>query len=340
MNVELLVNEILRQTTVLIAQLSTAAGLRAPLSHVADQVFLELSKELEAQGLGRKVVADMFGLALRSYQMKVRRINEQPESNLGTLWQELHNDLAQSSATRAELEHRYRRFPAKQIAAALHDMVQSGMAYSSGRGQETLFGLTSAADRRHLGQSAQLGGRCTLCWYLVASGAANTRADLLKQMKVSAEELAPVLHELFTHGQLSEEDGQLLAQRFEVAVGAEQGWETAVLDHFRAVATAIAAKVNRPFSTQSDATGGGTHSFRVHPGHPFASEVYGLLAETRTRTRELWRRVSEYNEVQPPPEGADRVTFYFGQHVLSTNPDEPSDSQQDPTEPMKAHDAK
>jgi hypothetical protein len=56
-----------QQTTVLIAQLSTAAGLRAPLAHVADQVFVELSRELEAQGLGRKVVADMFGMALRGY---------------------------------------------------------------------------------------------------------------------------------------------------------------------------------------------------------------------------------------------------------------------------------
>ncbi len=61
---------IVRQTTVLLAQISTAAGVRAPLAHVADQVFFELGRELEAQGVRRNVVADMFGLALRSYQMK------------------------------------------------------------------------------------------------------------------------------------------------------------------------------------------------------------------------------------------------------------------------------
>ena len=76
MNTKLLVDSIVRQTTVLIAQLCTAAGVRAPLAQIADQVFLGLSRELETQGVGRKVAADMFGLALRSYQKKVQRLTE------------------------------------------------------------------------------------------------------------------------------------------------------------------------------------------------------------------------------------------------------------------------
>jgi len=47
MNVQLLIDSIVRQTTVLIAQLATAGGVRAPLSHVAGQVFVELSRALE-----------------------------------------------------------------------------------------------------------------------------------------------------------------------------------------------------------------------------------------------------------------------------------------------------
>jgi hypothetical protein len=76
MNVRLLIDGIVHQTTVLLAQLSTAAGVRAPLAHVADQVFLDLSREIESQGIGRKVVADMFGMALRAYQKKVQRLDE------------------------------------------------------------------------------------------------------------------------------------------------------------------------------------------------------------------------------------------------------------------------
>jgi hypothetical protein len=70
MDVKLLIDAIVRQTTVLIAQLSTSAGLRAPLAHVADQVFLDLAAEIEAQGVARKVAADMFGLALRSIKKR------------------------------------------------------------------------------------------------------------------------------------------------------------------------------------------------------------------------------------------------------------------------------
>src|SRR5262245_23099637 len=41
MTVELLIQAIVRQTTILIAQLATAGGTRAPLAHVAHQVFLD-----------------------------------------------------------------------------------------------------------------------------------------------------------------------------------------------------------------------------------------------------------------------------------------------------------
>src|SRR5512136_570331 len=99
MDVQLLIEYIVRQTTVLLAQLSTAAGVRAPLAHVADQVFLDLAREIEAQGVRRKVVADMFGLALRSYQLKVQRL-EDSACVEPSLWQQVHSELAASSLRR------------------------------------------------------------------------------------------------------------------------------------------------------------------------------------------------------------------------------------------------
>ena len=50
MNTQLLIDFIVRQTTVLIAQLATSGGLRAPLAHIANQVFAELARKLEEQG--------------------------------------------------------------------------------------------------------------------------------------------------------------------------------------------------------------------------------------------------------------------------------------------------
>ena len=87
MNVKVLIDNVVRQTTVLIAELATAAGIRAPLAHLANEVFLDLVRELEAQGVGRKIIADMFGLALRSYQLKVQRLSESATERDRSLWE-------------------------------------------------------------------------------------------------------------------------------------------------------------------------------------------------------------------------------------------------------------
>jgi hypothetical protein len=316
MNVRLLIDEIVRQTTVLIAQLSTATGLRAPLAHIADQVFLELARELELQGVRRKVAADMFGLALRSYQVKVRRLNDSADSAAVSLWQRLYADLSNGNATRSELEKRHGQSSAKQVAAAMQDMVQSGIAYSSGRGPDTLFGLTSEIDRGHISDAEQRRIQSDLCWYFVANGSANSRSALAAALRCDPASVDAALTDLLSDGCVTEVNGHLEATSFEVALGAERGWETSVFDHFRAVTTSIAAKVNRPVASHDDEIGGGTRNFVIYPEHPYAGQVYALLSETRRESRELWQQVTAYNKQVPPPKDSDRVTFYFGQNVV------------------------
>jgi hypothetical protein len=46
------------------------------VAHLANQVFVQLARELESQGVSRKVSADMFGMALRAYVRKLRRLSE------------------------------------------------------------------------------------------------------------------------------------------------------------------------------------------------------------------------------------------------------------------------
>jgi hypothetical protein len=79
MNITVLIDSIVRQVTVLIAQLATAGGTRSPVAHLANQVFVQLARELESQGVSRKVSADMFGMALRAYVRKLRRLSDAPE---------------------------------------------------------------------------------------------------------------------------------------------------------------------------------------------------------------------------------------------------------------------
>jgi hypothetical protein len=195
-------------------------------------------------------------------------------------------------------------------------MVESGLAYSSGRGAETLFGLTTDADRQRLSATEALRVQRDLCRYLVASGSANTREELQQQLRLGVEAIDVLVNGLVAEGYLAQQGSQLRARHFELGVGTEQGWETAVLDHFRAVTTAIAAKVNRPVAQADDEVGGSTRSFLVHPDHPCRQEVMDILRQTRQRTSEIWTRVAAHNEAFPPPEDADRVTFYFGQNVV------------------------
>src|ERR1041385_2422234 len=108
-NVNLLIDAIVRQTTVLIAQLATAAGARAQLAHTANQVFLDLVHELKHQGLGNKVIADMFGLSLRTYHNKVARLAESSTDRGRSLWEALLAYVQEKGpASRADVLDRFR----------------------------------------------------------------------------------------------------------------------------------------------------------------------------------------------------------------------------------------
>lgn len=104
MDSRLLIDAIVRQTTVLIAQLATSGGGRAQLAHTANQVLLDLVDALKEQGLGNKVIADMFGMALRTYQTKLQRLSESRTDRGRSLWEALfafvqeQADTAEASA--------------------------------------------------------------------------------------------------------------------------------------------------------------------------------------------------------------------------------------------------
>jgi hypothetical protein len=145
----LLIDAIVRQTMVLLAQISTAAGIRAPLAHVADEVFVSLAREIEAQGVGRKVAADMFGLALRTYQKKVQRLAESATQREKTLWEAVLDFVAErTSATRGQVLERFGRDGEREVIGVLSDLVGSGLVHASGRGASAVPATgPSAADR-------------------------------------------------------------------------------------------------------------------------------------------------------------------------------------------------
>jgi hypothetical protein len=126
---------------------------------------------------------------------------------------------------------------------------------------------------------------------------------------------------LLAEGRVRRDGQRLTADTFVVPVGAEQGWEAAVFDHFSTVANAIAAKVRRGAGSEAgDTVGGATLTFEIAPGHPLEAEVYGLLARVRKDVNDLWARVAQENQRRAIDEARRvKVSFYFGQNVEETD---------------------
>lgn len=330
MDVRLLIDQIVRQTTVLIAQLSTAAGVRAPIAHIADQVFLELSQEIERQGIGRKVAADMFGMALRTYQRRVHRVTESVTTRDRTVWEAVLDYIGEESRTRQDVLHRFRYDGEANVAAVLNDLTNSGLVYRVGRGERALYGITPDADLELLIERDDHESLAALLWIQVYRAGTASVADLKRMTRADDIRVTRALETLVSDGRLEydPDSDTYSSPRCLLPVGSEIGWEAAVYDHFQAMAKAVANKLQASGgrTKHSDRIGGATLSFDIYEGHPMADEVFGMLERFRAELNEVWDRVVQYNRDTPyDDETRIEVTFYLGQNVEM--PDgEPSDT--------------
>jgi hypothetical protein len=323
MALEGLISSIVRQTTVLIARLSTTGGARSPLSQVADQVFVGLVAELERQGVGKKVAADMFGLALRSYQLKVQRLQESASETGVTLWAALRAFVEErGSVSRAEIVQRFKADEETSIRGILADLVESGLCSRTGRGDSTLYRVTPPADLSRLARTASSDAARALVWLTVCRDGPLGREALVGATGLDAAELDAALEALTLDSRITQRESgsetQWSAERCLIPVGDWAGWEAALLDHHQTVLNAMAAKVTAGShsSAQQDETGGATYGFELWPGHPQEATVRGLLARFRAEVAELWERVSEHNAQAKHAETERyRVSFYLGQHL-------------------------
>jgi hypothetical protein len=324
MNLKLLIDGIVRQTTVLIAQLSTSEGVRSPLAHVANQVFFELAREIEAQGIKQRVAADMFGMALRAYQKKMQRLTESQSAQDRTLWEAVLSFVGEGEVARDRIEGRFKHDGAREVAAVLNDLVRSGLVYATGSGEHAVYGITRDDVRYRVQQSATLEGLANVAWLCVFRGEAASADELCALLPADEVHVRAAIDELCASGRLKEIDGRLESANVVLPLGTEQGFEAAVLDHFRALCVAIATKVRAGLGARrDDRLGGSTFTFTVDAAHPLAAEVYELFRSSRERSQALWDRVSAYNQTHPPDERtATRVTFYLGQTIEEVPPED------------------
>lgn len=319
MNVQLLIDAIVRQTTVLVAQLATTGGARAPLASVANQVFLDLAEELNAQGVSRKVSADMFGLALRTYLRKIQRLRESSTDSGRSLWEAVLEYLGGTGAvSRTDVLRRFHRDDAELVLGILHDLSESGFVFRVGAGPSMAYRAATKEDLDSLASSRDGDGTDELIWAIVYREGPVSLGDIEK--RVRRGDVVKPLSRLVSAGRIHESavgnEKLYSSSRFFVPVDATVGWEAAVFDHFQAVVASICARL-RGDHRGGATSGGSTYTFDVWPGHPHEAEVLGLLADLRRRASELRTRVRSHNEAHERPRQRQHVTFYGGQSVVT-----------------------
>jgi DNA-binding MarR family transcriptional regulator len=320
---QLLVHGIVQQTMVLIAQIATVGGVRAPLTRVANQVFLDLTNELAAQGLGRHVIADMFGMALRTYHRKVRAVAESQTDRGRSVWEAVLEHIREHEpVTGRQVAERFRNDDAQVVSGVLSDLTNSGLCYRSGRAQDAVYRIAAAADfAAHDDHEHRADAEEYLVWLAAYRQGPATIEQIAEALNLAAETCARALDRLLQEGRVRQQrdaDGtRYVSERFDVPVGSEGGWEAAVLDHFQAMVGAICVKLRAGASRSqhSDATGGGTYTFGVWPGHPYEEEARSVLPRVRELVSELRERVDRHNASAAGPAAQTPVVFYMGQYV-------------------------
>lgn len=319
MNVALLINAVVRQTTVLIAELATSGGLRAPLAHVANQVFVDLATELSAQGLSRKVGADMFGMALRTYQRKVQRLQESRTERGRSLWEAIYDHIrTQEVIDRRAILLTFAREEESVVRAVLHDLVESGLVFATGGTQETSFRAATALELGRMAES-RTHDLDELIWALVFRTGPVELSTLTKLGGLDRAAVAACVERLIVAGRVQRhpdgDEATYSAPSFFVSLGTPSGWEAAVFDHYHAVVRTVCAKLRQSDgrASSADIVGGSTYSFEVWTGHPFEEKVLSSLQRFRAEFSELRKNVREYNESNDEQPGRRRVIVYGGQ---------------------------
>lgn len=326
MNVQFLIDQIVRQTTVLIAQLATTGGVRAPLAHVANQVFLDLARELEAQGVSRKVGADMFGMALRAYLRKIQRLNESTTDRGRSLWQAVLDHLGQHPVvTRAEVLRRFSRDEPAVVRGVLHDLTESGLVFCSGSGPGAVYRIATADEIDRMRGRDDDDASDTFVWALVYRLGPLSQRALCELAFPDAARLDASLRRLVNAGRVwceTRGTGEVYgAREFYVPFSAEAGWEAAVFDHFQALVQTICTRLRAGDAAEaSSSVGGSTYTLDVWPGHPLRDEALGVLPRVRADVGKLRERIEAHNREHGMPAEYERVIVYGGQCVIGREP--------------------
>jgi hypothetical protein len=198
-----------------------------------------------------------------------------------------------------------------------------------------VYRIADAADFSRQEGASRREGEEYLVWLAIFRQGPLTLQQVADALKLSETDCKHAIDRLLGEGRVralpAAQDGQnpqdahdgrgtrYASERFDVPVGAEGGYEAALLDHFQALVAAICVKLRAGAarSQADDATGGGTYTFAVWPGHPLEDEARSLLPRVRALVNDLRERVDRHNTGIEHPTAQAPVVFYMGQYVQS-----------------------
>ena len=319
MNLRLLLDQIIHQNAVLIARLATVGGTRAPIAHVTNQLFFEISEELEKLGVTRKVGADMFGMALRSYLRKINRVGDSQSAPGRSLWEAVYAYIADhGELTRADIMRRFSRDDEMLMRGVLHDLAESGLVSRDGQGHDAVYSVDASAESRAADRADSTD---ILVWAAVYRQGPISREALEALPSIRAREIDEALARLMEDGRihrLLEGDVETYhTDEFYVRRGDSVGWEAAVFDHYQSLVRTVVRKLTPEVPDDLRAhIGGSTYTFDISDDHPMREEALGLLNEFRDRIADLRERVEAHNDTEGRGDNPQRLVMYLGQDLM------------------------
>jgi hypothetical protein len=287
MNAHLLINAVVQQTTVFLAQLATSGRLRAPLAQVANLVFVDLTNELRNQGVRKNVIADMFGMTLRTYHRKIAELSQSRSVEGRTVWEAVLEYIRQQQPVAgAKINARFAADERDVITGVLSDLASSGFCYRAGRGAQAVYRIADDKDLVGIDEGERAVANAYLVWQAVFRNGPVTQQEILDVTRLPVDSCRAAIEALLADGHIEKVPGDgdaCISDRLDVPVGQAHGWEAAVFDHFQAVVNAICAKLSQGEggSRAGELTGGATYTFDLWSGHPLEDELLGTLARVR-----------------------------------------------------------
>lgn len=317
-----LIDAVVRQTTVLLAHLATASGQRATLASVANQVFADLVRELKQQGLGNKVIADMFGMALRAYHKKVARLGESHTSRGQSIWEAVLAFVEQRGGVlRTEVLARFSGDDDAVVRSVLNDLVDNGILFRTGAGERTSYRAARPEELPALPDRDEVIARLILV--ALHQHGPLSEDELLEHLPMERATLVALVRSLVEDGRAQREDtpaGPVYrCERLMIGFADPAGWQAAIYDHYQAMVGALCHKlrITALQATPGEWLGGSTYTFDLWPGHPLADEVLTLLTRLRKEAAGMRERVDAHNALHKNETGdAFRVVTYVGQNAI------------------------